>query len=180
MKTAGVYLRCSDRFAFQFGPNKDTSRNGIARFGGHIEPHETAIECAVREVREEAGVAVDLEDSERTFYQSEDDQEPVEITPVQVGGVVPIYLFGGTATMAMSVMYFGNTRTMPVPTSETVAIALLSRSEIVEITEKPMTTGELLDSGAYVLEYGRLDRDRLVSPLRQLGFLGWAIRNGYV
>ncbi len=54
MRTAGVYLKYQERFAFMVGTNEENTAHGVVRFGGHIDRDETATECAIRETMEEA------------------------------------------------------------------------------------------------------------------------------
>lgn len=57
-----LVIRKNDLVLFQKRENTGHADGMYSLVGGHIEPGETALECARREVMEEAGVSVELAD----------------------------------------------------------------------------------------------------------------------
>jgi len=62
-KAAGAYVLHNGYFPFMFGRSTHHKKNelGVVRFGGHREKNETAVQCAVREVQEEASLDVAID-----------------------------------------------------------------------------------------------------------------------
>lgn len=178
MMTAGVYIKFNNRFAFMVGPNKDHSVHGVVRFGGHAVGSETATECALREVKEEAGIEVELRDSPRTHYVADPDTDSVIVDPENTFAIRPILMSGGTAESPNSIMFLGYADELPTPCSETKGITLLSLEEIKTICETELTLMEFLNMGGQLIERDTLDRTLPLVPYFQLQFLHKLINAG--
>ena len=175
MNTAGIYLKYNNRFAFMFGPDEKSSHHGVVRFGGHVNGNESAIACALREIREEANVDVTVSTSPRTFYLSDGYAIPVVADSYAHVRPRPILISGGTPVSPMSVMFVGRTEKSLLPSGETQGIVLLTVDEIRWLCDSHVTLQELLRSDGRIIERERLDRSLRLVPYLQLRFLRWAI-----
>ena len=178
--TAGVYVRFEDRFAFMFGPSNVHSAYGVVRLGGHAEGHETAVECALREVREEAGIEVTLSHPTATFYMGSVDAVPVVVARTECREVWPLLMSGGSPSSPHSLTFIGRTTCVPRPSMETQGIALLTGDEIRRICESDVELGEFVEAGGRIIERSELDRHQRLVPHLQLRFLDWALQHGVV
>ena len=73
-RTAGAYVLYGGYFLFMVGHGKNHGKNelGVVRFGGHREKNETLMQCAAREVKEEASLDVAFYNSEAAYFYRED------------------------------------------------------------------------------------------------------------
>lgn len=176
--TAGVYVRFGDRFVFMFGPSDAHDSYGVVRLGGHREGQETALACALREAREEAGIEVALSQPKTTYYMQSGDSVPFVAATGEAGRYRPLLLSGGSPTTPHSATFMGTTASVPRPCGETQGIILLTGAEIHLVCAGTVELGENIAAGARAIE--RLDmkhHERLV-PHLQLKFLDWALKEG--
>ena len=178
--TSGIYVRLGDRYAFMFGPSNAHTGYGVVRFGGHTQAHETALECALREVTEEADIEVTLSTPAATFYMASADAIPSLVAAAECREVRPLLVSGGSLSAPHSVTFIGRTSRAPRPSMETQGIILLSGDEIRRICESDVELGQLVSAGARIIERSKLDRQQRLVPHLQLKFLNWALQHGVV
>jgi 8-oxo-dGTP pyrophosphatase MutT (NUDIX family) len=180
MITAGIYLRYRNRFAFMFGPNKENTHHGVVRFGGHINDGESDVECALREVREEANVGVALSNSPKTYYVRQRDAPPSVADQFEHPEPRPILISGGTMASPRAAMFVGSTEETPMPSMETRGILFLTPGEINRICAGDVSLHQFIQSNGQSVEKERLDRQLRLVPYLQLRFLQWAINHNAV
>ena len=146
INTAGAYILYNGYFLFMFGFNADKTKLGVVRFGGHVEPGETAFECVIREVKEEC--SLDIE-----FFRT----EPIFVRQVVDGKLSVMYLTYGKGELR--------------PSMETQGILLLRREDIENICMKNMTFKEYKESGGKYILVDDLPEDYYLFPHVQLHFL---------
>ena len=129
-----------------FGFNADKTKLGVVRFGGHVEPGETAVECVIREVKEEC--SLDLE-----FFQTE-----------------PIFVRQGVDGK-LSVMYLTYGKGELKPNMETQGILLMRREDIENICTKNMKFKDYKESGGKYILVVDLPEEHYLEPHVQLQFL---------
>jgi 8-oxo-dGTP pyrophosphatase MutT (NUDIX family) len=129
--TSGVLLRWRDRFVFQTGLNRSGERLGVVRLGGHVEPGETPAECACREAREEANIAVRLV-SAPTTHSYEVNAEAFDLVPTSWRSEPPMPLLVAAMTPepGLSVTYLAESDDEPRPGAETQALLFLTADEV--------------------------------------------------
>ena len=160
-----------------FGPNKENTAHGIVRFGGHALQNETAVECALREVQEEASVNANLYDSPCTYFLAEECATPVLAKPADSFGVTPFMILGNPMSASQSVMFVGNTSEVLQPSGETQGIVMLTREEIQIICKEEVTLGDFVKANGKIIERSELCRNHKLVPYLQLKFLNWVLLN---
>lgn len=168
--TSGVLLRYGPRFVFQAGLNASGDALGVVRLGGHVEPGETGVECAVREVAEEARVAADVFAAQTTFtYEPSGDEFALRKVEWAGEGMEPLLV----ATMPgdagdLSVTYMASCTDEPTPGAETQALLFLSPDEVRWIVSGAVALGAFIGSGGWATMATVLPLDLRLRPHGQL------------
>lgn len=163
-RTVGVYLYIQGLFAFAFGPNRNSGKLGIARFGGHLEEGEKLHECALREVKEETSLEVTLIPSPVT-YLGESWDAPLQAIQEESEAVKPLLRIG------QNVMFFARSDRDPVISSETQGIILVTEAEMIRLCSEDVTYGEFRAWGGRSRTKFAFNEDYVMQPLAQMRFL---------
>jgi hypothetical protein len=166
--TAGVYLNINGLFAFAFGPNQNEGELGIVRFGGHIEEGESIVECALREVKEETDLEVELIRSPVTF-KADDQSTSLESVDVKMD-IQPVLITRN------NVMFFARSNMEPRLSSETKGIILLSELELVKLCSNEIKYGQFKSWGGRSIVKNDYDDDFILRPFAQMRFLARLIQ----
>jgi len=164
---AGAYVLYDGYFVFMFGlsPKHRNNELGVVRLGGHREKGESAVECAIREVREEASLAIDLYRNPCTYAEKKNEyvkiKGPQEINPVLVLKYRNKY----------SLMYLAHGNGVLRPAMETQGILLLRKEEIAMICPGNTTFGAYKKNGGKFILTRPLPEDATLVPHTQLRFL---------
>lgn len=169
--TAGVYLTIGDRFLFVFGPNPAGDRLAIVRVGGHREPGETAWECAAREALEETGLTIEalpvgatLSGSLEPCAWEEPGPRPLLVLPRESG---------------VTVMFVARAAGAPSPCSEVRGLLLVSRAEVLALSERPTTLQEFLDAGGQAWMRKPYPPEMVLEPALQFRLLARLLADGH-
>lgn len=182
--TAGVILEFEGLYVFQTGLNRSGDALGVVRLGGHVEPGETAEECARREVREEGNAEASLVAAGST-WSYEPDGESFHLTPYEGETSHPAPLLvtsmapdrGSGSGLGVSLTYLAVARNLPTPGAETQALIFLTTDEIHRLTSEATPLGALLEAGGSIDEATPLPRQLPLRPhgqLKALAELLWA------
>lgn len=174
VKTAGAYVWYDGYFPFQFGPTKAGSHLGVVRFSGHRENDETAWETAVREVREESMMEINIIHSPKTFLLTAWEKRPIEVKIDD--GISPI-LIKGQPDETLSIMFLAYSANPPQPSSETKGILLLTPDDIQLICTHEITLKEFLERNGKAMYTDTLNEDLILLPYPQLVFLSQLLNN---
>ena len=166
-KTSGAYVLYRGYFVFQVGPTSDGKKLGVVRLGGHKEKEESAIDTAKREAMEEASVNITPISSSSTFYVKEWNDKPIKIETNEK--IAPILIKGSEETI--SIMYLSNSKTKPLPSSETKGLLLLSPNDVLLICNNKLTLNDYLKQNGSSIIQSVIDRDLILEPFPQLLFL---------
>jgi ADP-ribose pyrophosphatase YjhB (NUDIX family) len=147
-----VILEYCERFVFQMGVNRTGDALGVVRLGGHVEAGETAVQCALREVAEEARVEAEVIQVTATFAYEADGAEfalrPMEWTS---DGIAPLLVARMSPDNAdLSVTFLAKCRDAPTPGAETQALVFLSPEEVQWLVSRSVSLGAFLQSGGSV------------------------------
>ena len=88
--TAGVILRYGGRYVFQLGPRRSANALVVYRLGGHLEAGESAEQCAIREVAEEASAQCTIQNASTTFRYWHGQADQLEATEWPGPGPAPL------------------------------------------------------------------------------------------
>jgi len=159
-----------DRFLFVFGPNHHRKdRLAVLRVGGHVEAGETPWECAVREVREETGLAhIQRVDAAETLKWQDGSLQPF---PWEGQEPRPMLVLPRSGGAACNVMFLARARGVPFPSGEVNGLLLLSRYEMQEILRRPTTLQEFVDGGGWASMRSPYPRRMILEPLLQCRLL---------
>ena len=175
--TAGAYVLYSGYFLFMFGFAKDNKDNhlGVVRLGGHREQGETAIQCAVREVKEESSLDIVFYNN-KYIYVENGNSEYEKITGNQENN--PIFVRGRESNL--SIMYLAYGRGVLLPNMETQGVLLLRREDIEIICSREITFKEYKENGGKFILAKALPDEGILSPHIQLQFLNqlFTLENG--
>jgi len=158
---AGLALRHRGRYLFWLAGHRhgDSARGTFfAGIGGHCEPGEGWLDCVVREVREELGAAVEIEDAARSVHIGRDliprpvalEEHPRPLCVYELWNPrdapfnkrrqdYTYYIVVYSATMDDSIE--------PQP-KDVTAILWLTPEQVVRTAHSPQTLASLLESGA--------------------------------
>ncbi|SDN56166.1 hypothetical protein SAMN05518871_10611 [Psychrobacillus sp. OK028] len=168
VRTSGAYVLYKGLFVFQVGPTKEGDKLGVVRLGGHREGNETALDTAKREVFEEAQVEITTFNPNTTFYLSEWNEEPTKVYINEP--VVPI-LIKGNEESSYTIMYLSNTLTLPVPSSESKGLLLLSPENVQLICQKKISLSDYQKLDGVSILKTEIDMNLILQPFPQLLFL---------
>lgn len=175
--TAGAYVCIDSVMPFMVGPTADGKRLAVVRLGGHCEPRETPWECAAREAKEEASVAITEITPPATFWlRSSDDPRTMQQRPCRSttdGGVPPMLVVDDHRTTPgrRSLMYLARAHSAPVPSHEAMGLLLLTADDVQGIVCGGMSLGDFLDAGGQAVFRSTLSRTLILEPFLQLRVL---------
>lgn len=179
VQTAGVYLLHDGAVVFSVGPDRTGDRLGIARLGGHREQGESPVDCALREVREEAGIRASplaATTSYRAPYVPPGGEDFRLIPEVFAGfGAVAPLLVSHIATQPegpFSIMFWGRVEGGDLtPGEECRGLLLLRPPEVVRLMVRPTTLRAHLAGGGRAILTAGFPIDLPLRPLNQLHYL---------
>jgi 8-oxo-dGTP pyrophosphatase MutT (NUDIX family) len=162
--TAGAFVLYDGLFAFMVGHGAAHRDNelGIVRFGGHREGNETAEKCAIREVKEEATLDIEIFNSSVT-YSENSERIDCDIAPR------PVLIRGESDRL--SIMFLARARGTIKPNMETQGILLLREKNVRLICSGQITLREYLASGGAAVGVEKFSQDCVLVPHFQLLFL---------
>jgi 8-oxo-dGTP pyrophosphatase MutT (NUDIX family) len=165
--TVGAYVMIGNSYLFAVGPNHAGPGLAVFRLGGHLEPGETAWSCAVREVAEEASIALEPAQMQPVAWQPADGSP---VAPILVASRPPA--IGGQ----LSIMYLARAIGRPIPSAEIRGLLLLEPPEIHQIMQGSLTLGAFLRAGGDAILHEPLDEARVLEPFLQLRALSAILR----
>lgn len=168
--TAGAYLFYNGYFLFMFGlkNNREGNKLGVVRFGGHRENDETAVQCVIREIKEETSLDLEFYNNKNVYIEKYDLNNYDKIIGDQENN--PILLRIGSDNK-YSIMYLAYGKGKLKPDMETQGILLLRKEDILNICSHEITFREYKElGGKYILAKPLPDNGILV-PNMQLNFL---------
>ena len=168
VRTSGAYVLYKGLFVFQVGPTKEGDKLGVVRLGGHREGNETALDTAKREVFEEAHVEITPFNPNTTFYLSEWNEEP---TKVKINEPTVPILIKGNEESSYTIMYLSDTLTLPIPSSESKGLLLLSPENVQLICRKKISLSDYQKLDGVSILKAEIDRSLILQPFPQLLFL---------
>jgi 8-oxo-dGTP pyrophosphatase MutT (NUDIX family) len=173
--TAGAYVVAGDRFVFVVGrPSGVTDRLGVVRLGGHREAGETAWQCAVREVREEASLAVRPLTPPATYWVGPP-HDPAALAAgpwvaEAPGEPAPLVVAWNeeAGVRRLSATYLARAEGAPIPAAETQGLVLLRPRDVLRVARERLTLDGLLRGGGRAVLREQLDPHLPLEPLLQL------------
>jgi len=168
--TAGAYVLHNGYFLFMCGPGQNHAAGelGVVRFGGHREKNETALQCAAREVKEEASLDIAFHGSGVTYLMEEGIGKHEKINLREACN--PVLVIRGERG-ALSVMYLAHGVGALKPDMETQGILLLRREGIAALCAGKVTLGAYRANGGKLILARPLPDDAVLVPHIQLHFL---------
>jgi 8-oxo-dGTP pyrophosphatase MutT (NUDIX family) len=179
--TVGAYVMIGNSYLFAVGPNHAGPGLAVFRLGGHLEPGETAWSCAVREVAEEASIALEPLVPPTTYWIDNSDiaqMQPVAWQPADGSPVAPILVASRPPAIGgqLSIMYLARAIGRPIPSAEIRGLLLLEPPEIHQIMQGSLTLGAFLRAGGDAILHEPLDEARVLEPFLQLRALSAILR----
>lgn len=167
---SGAYIFYNGYYLFMFGWGIDHKDNrlGVVRFGGHREKDETAAQCAIREIKEEASLDIELYRNINTYIEKYNGNIYNKIIGSKSDN--PILIRIGPDNN-YSIMYLAYGKGELKPDTETQGILLLRKEDIANICSKDITFKEYKDMGGKYILASPLPDDGILSPNMQLHFL---------
>jgi len=182
--TAGAFLLYRGLFAFAVGPTPAGDGLAVFRLGGHRGPEETAAQCAVREIWEEAAVPCKLVAAPASYLLTPvpgggHDLQPIDggawgpPAPLLVAQKVDAQQAGARqdGSPKVSVTFLAVTPYLPTPAGEVAGILLLDEHAVRRLTSSSVTLGQFCASGGCALLQRSLDPALPLKPLAQLQIL---------
>ncbi len=175
--TAGAYVRYGSVFPFMVGPTAGGDMLGVVRLGGHRETSETPWECAVREVREEASIAITAEHPSCTYWLGSDDDPSLlrKVDWVAEGcDTTPPFLDIERPSLPgcpLSVMYLARATAPPTPSGESHGLLMLTVDDVYRVVSGEMTLRGYIERGGVALFSKSLPLDLRLVPFLQLRML---------
>jgi ADP-ribose pyrophosphatase YjhB (NUDIX family) len=151
--TAGAYVLIDGCYAFAIGTNPSRNALAVFRLGGHREAHETAWQCASREVLEEARIQIQPLAPPTTYWLDSDDTgltlQPIVWPFEHMHEPAPLCVasFERAGAQQLSVMYLARAHEQPAPASEIYGLLLLTLADVLRVTQQPVTLRQYLDKG---------------------------------
>lgn len=173
---AGAYVLYEGRFVFMFGFNDAKDMLGVVRLGGHREPDETPVQCAIREVREECMLDALPFDSPETFVEGERaltllSQELIFPRPVWVKQQA------GAITEKWTIMYLMRAQGTMKPHMETQGLISVNQNSIDLLCTGHASLRTMREYGAVVRMSVPLPEDMPLTPSLQVHFLNWLLHS---
>ena len=172
--TSGAYVLYQGLFIFQVGPTKEGDTLGVVRLGGHVEPNESPLETAIREVFEEASMRINTMTSPITYHLSNWGSKP---SIVQLNEEIAPILVKGNKQEPLSIMYLSYSESEPIPSSETNGLLLLSPENVQFICTNKITLNDFIKKNGKVILQGDINGDLLLTPFPQLIFLSKLLKD---
>lgn len=169
---AGAFVVYQGRFIFVVGPDRHYPRHGVVRLGGHREPGESPLACAIREVQEEALLAIWPSQPPATYWAAPEGEPeagpwPGAGTAADEGGEVPPLLVTyhpeSGSRPRQTAIYLAFVDQPPVPAMETRGLLLLTPAQVQLLAHTPMTLAQCLAAGT---------KGSFRTPLQ----MGWPLR----
>lgn len=177
--TAGVILEYEARYVFQTGLNRARDALGVVRLGGHVEPGESAVECARREVREEGNTDASILAADMT-WSYEPNGESFDLKPFggETSHPAPVFVATMAPDFGLSVTYLAAPSNRPTPGAETQALLFLTLEDVNRLTTEVTTLGAFVEGGGLLDEVTALPKHLPLRPHGQLRALAELLRTG--
>ena len=173
--TAGAYVLLDGRFVFMVGPTPRNDGLAVVRLGGHREAGETAWGCVVREVQEEASLAISPLTPPATYWLAPGSAaETLAAGPPPDEGVegdaAPLLMVMGLGEHAepLSAMYLAHAIGKARPAHEARGLLLLSPNEVVRLVCTVATLDEYRQAGGLAILRDELPGHLPLEPYLQL------------
>ena len=182
INTAGAYVSIDGLYPFAIGIRPHNGKLPIVRLGGHREEHETGWKCAVREVYEEARLAIHPVTPQTTYLVDWDDLDgelheihwtrDIETEPI------PLLLltYSREGKTSLSLMYLAEAEGTPLPSSEVKGLLLLTPEDIQQLCHEPQTLERYLNRGGRAILQAEFNMQLLLEPFAQLRILSRLLR----
>jgi 8-oxo-dGTP pyrophosphatase MutT (NUDIX family) len=165
--TASAYVLVRGLFVFQVGPTRSGDQLGVVRLGGHMEPGESSLACAIREAFEEATLRIQPVAPPATYIVADD--ASLRPAPPPDGELAPLLI--SRHAEGLSVTYLAHSDDEPVPGAESRGLLLLDRSDVLRLTAEPLTLGQFLNGGGRALLREPLPLNLPLEPFPHLRLL---------
>lgn len=164
--TAGAYVIIDGHIPFAVGPTPVGEALAVIRLGGHRERGESSLACAMRELWEEARLAIEPMQPPVTYLAQ---GVPPELTPTAWSGTVkPLLVIQRAGAQRFNVMYLARSQGQPEPASETRGLLLLDRPAIAWFCTAELTLGQFLAAGGRAMLREEMAPDLPLRPGPQL------------
>ena len=170
----GAYVLHEGRFVFMVGFDEHRDKLNIVRLGGHREPGETPVQCAIREVREECTLEAAPFDAPETFVEAGDGYVPLPEKPDSPRPVL-IRQQAGAPPGKLLAMYLMRGRGMPKPHMETQGLLSLDQAALGLVCDGCATLRTLRAQGAGAHLSASLPEEMILTPTPQVRFLRWLL-----
>lgn len=169
-RTAGAYVLNNGYFVFMFGfgTNHKDNELGVVRFGGHLEKGETAIQCVIREVKEESSLDIDFYDNKYIYIEKDNGKSYEKIKGKEDNNPILVIKWQDNN---ISIMYLAYGKGKLVPSMETQGILLLRKEDINLICSKDITFKEYKNNGGKYILANSFPDDAILIPHNQMRFL---------
>ena len=168
--TAGAYVMVSGYYVFAVGPKHNGDTLAIIRLGGHCESGETAWQCAVREVNEEAQINIHPVIPPATYWLNRDHSD-AELQQViwpcdKVNKEIPLYVASNNPMpiRKLSVMYLVQTDEVPTTSAEIRGLLLLRPDDIFKIVHQTITLRQYFQEGGKEILHEGFDSCKVLEP----------------
>jgi 8-oxo-dGTP pyrophosphatase MutT (NUDIX family) len=165
--TASAYVLVRGLFVFQVGPTRSGDRLGVVRLGGHVEPGESSLACAMREVFEEATLRIQPVGPPATYIVADD--ASLRPAPPPQSELAPLLI--SRHAERLSVTYLAHSDDEPVPAAESRGLLLLDGNDVLRLTAEPLTLRQFLDNGGRAILREPLPLDLPLEPFPHLRLL---------
>lgn len=177
INTAGAYVCFNGKFVFTLGIQPHQGRIPVVRLGGHRLEHETAWQCAERELLEEANLRATLLHPSITYMGDgnhlEADLREIVWQPTSDALPAPLlvvaYQIDGKTLL--SLMFLAQAQGSPRPASEVKGLILLTRNDIRRLCRGQVTLEEYLCCGGQAILKAAFDQNLVLEPFAQLRLL---------
>lgn len=167
--TAGAFVWSQGRLVFMVGPTRAGDKLGVVRLGGHREAGESTEACAVREVMEEAAMAIRLLPAPATYFAGSPAKLPGEPLPTidWPGSPRPV-LVTERQDGGLAVLYLAVSDDPPVPSNESEGLLLPDRAWLERLTARRYTLAEYLAGGGQAVLRTQMEPGLVLEPSHQL------------